>query len=111
MSGKHNRFKIVTNCFGDTPVPQKRVESKYFILLRFGCQTGAQVPVSLGRGNVNAGCQQETRPGRQIGQWEQLASTPDGSRSTPQKEKWHVTAEFQSSANQVRERHYPTGQH
>ena len=42
-----------------TRIPRMRLETNYFILLRFGCQTGAQVAIGLGRVDMHAGSHQQ----------------------------------------------------
>src|ERR1039458_4893628 len=55
-----HRFKIITGGSQATRVPRNRLETNYFILLRFGCQTGAQVAIGLGGVHVDAGSHQNT---------------------------------------------------
>ena len=56
MLFEYHRFKIVTRPAPAPPdVPRMRLETKYFILLRFGCQTGAQVAIGLGGVDMESG--------------------------------------------------------
>src|ERR1039458_5671080 len=77
-------FKIVAGGSETRRIPRNRLETKYFILLQFGCQTGAQVAVGLRRVHVDARSHQNAPLRRRVRQRKQLASAPDSHRRSAQ---------------------------
>src|ERR1035441_8612781 len=70
-------FKIVPGGLTDTPFPRKRLETKYFIFLRFGCQTGAEVAVRLSSVDVHRGGHHKACHGGTIGERKELGAASD----------------------------------